>query len=45
LIETNSSMTLDGKAIPPSRDKVEGILYGVEFGKASKPARPPAKAN
>jgi hypothetical protein len=40
LIETNSAMTLDGKAIPPSRDKVESILYGVEFGKASKPARP-----
>ncbi|MGH7597454.1 MAG: hypothetical protein ACREOI_13960 [bacterium] len=40
LIETNSSMTLDGKAIPPARDKVESILYGVEFGKASKPGRP-----
>jgi len=39
LIETNSSMTLDGKAIPPSRDKVESILYGVEFGKASKPPK------
>lgn len=41
LIETNSAMTLDGKAIPPARDQVESILYGVEFGKASKPARPP----
>jgi hypothetical protein len=39
LIETNSSMTLDGKIIPPARDKVESILYGVEFGKASKPLR------
>ncbi|MCG3119537.1 MAG: hypothetical protein ALAOOOJD_01967 [bacterium] len=44
LIETNSSMKLDGKTIPPARDKVESILYGVEFGKASKPARPWAKA-
>ena len=44
LIETNSSMTLDGKAIPPSRDKVESILYGVEFGKASKPAKPAKKS-
>jgi hypothetical protein len=39
LIENNSSMTLDGKVIPPSRDKVESILYGIEFGKASKPPR------
>jgi len=39
LIEENSSMTLDGKAIPAKHAKVESILYGVEFGKASKPAR------
>jgi len=39
LIETNSSMTLDGKVIPPSHDKVESILYGVEFGRASKPPK------
>ncbi|MDZ7360033.1 MAG: CotH kinase family protein [candidate division KSB1 bacterium] len=39
LIENNSSMTLDGEVIPPSHDKVESILYGAEFGKASKPAK------
>jgi hypothetical protein len=39
LIENRSSMTLDGKVIPPARDNVESILYGVEFGKASKPAQ------
>jgi hypothetical protein len=39
LIEENSSMTLDGKIIPANHTKVESILYGVEFGKASKPRR------
>jgi hypothetical protein len=39
LIENRSSMTLDGKVIPPARDNVESILYGIEFGKASKPAQ------
>jgi hypothetical protein len=39
LIEENSSVTLDGNAVPAKHAKVESILYGVEFGKASKPAR------
>ncbi|MDZ7342974.1 MAG: hypothetical protein ONA90_00500, partial [candidate division KSB1 bacterium] len=37
LIEENSSMTVDGKIIPATHTKVESVLYGVEFGKASKP--------
>jgi hypothetical protein len=36
LIETNSSLTVDGKIIPPSKMNVEEILYGVEYGKSSK---------
>lgn len=36
LIEQNSSLTIDNKVIPPSRDNVRDILYGVEYGKASK---------
>ena len=36
LIEQNSSLTIDGEVIPPSRDNVKKILYGVEYGKSSK---------
>jgi hypothetical protein len=36
LIEKNSSLTIDNEVIPPSRDNVKEILYGVEFGKSSK---------
>jgi len=40
LIEHNSAMKLEGKVMVSNYEKVERILYGVEFGKASKPARP-----
>jgi hypothetical protein len=40
LIEHNSSMKLNGKIMASNYEKVENMLYGVEFGKASKPARP-----
>ena len=36
LIEKNSTLTIDSKVIPPSRDNVKEVLYGVEFGKSSK---------
>ena len=36
LIEEKSSLTIDGEVIPPSRDNVKEILYGVEYGKSSK---------
>jgi hypothetical protein len=36
LIEQNSSLTVDKVVIPPSRKNVKEILYGAEFGKASK---------
>ncbi len=36
LIEENSSLTVDDEVIPPSRDNVKEILYGVEYGKSSK---------
>jgi len=35
-IEKNSGFVLDGANFPPNRDNVEKILYGAEFGKASK---------
>ncbi len=36
LIEAKSSLKIDGEIIQPSRDNVKEILYGVEYGKASK---------
>jgi len=36
LVEERSRVTVDEKLIPPSRDNVKDILYGVEYGKASK---------
>ena len=36
LIEANSGFTLDGAAFPPNHKDVKKILYGAEFGKASK---------
>ena len=36
LIEQSSSLTIDNESIPPSRDNVKEILYGVEYGKSSK---------
>lgn len=35
LVEKGSTVTVDGVAMPPARENVEEILYGVEFGKAS----------
>lgn len=35
LIEEGSSLKLEGKDMPPSRDNVKEILYGAEFGKAT----------
>jgi hypothetical protein len=37
LVEERSRLTVDGKEIPPARDHVKEILYGVMYGKASKP--------
>ena len=36
LIEANSGFTLDGANFPPNHIDVKKILYGAEFGKASK---------
>ena len=36
LVEERSQVSVDGKSIPPSRDNVKSILYGAEYGKASK---------
>ena len=36
LIERGSTATIDGKNIPATEVAVEGILYGVEFGKKSR---------
>ena len=36
LVEDGSEVTVDGDWIPPSREKVKEILYGAEYGKASK---------
>jgi hypothetical protein len=36
LVEERSEVTVDAVPIPPSRDNVKDILYGVEFGKASR---------
>jgi hypothetical protein len=36
LIEQGSLLTIDGKVIPPSRENVKEILYGIEYGKSSK---------
>jgi len=35
-IEKNSGFVLDGASFPPNRDDVKKILYGAEFGKASR---------
>ncbi|RMG69009.1 MAG: hypothetical protein D6715_00735 [Calditrichaeota bacterium] len=35
LIETGSSLRVDGERIKPSRKNVKEILYGVEYGKSS----------
>jgi hypothetical protein len=37
LVEARSEVQVDDVAIAPSRDNVKDILYGVEYGKASKP--------
>lgn len=36
LVEERSQVTVDEKVIPSSRDNVKDILYGVEYGKASR---------
>ena len=36
LIEEESMLFIDGEKIPPSRQNVKEILYGVEFGKSSR---------
>lgn len=36
LVETRSSLMVDGAVIEPNRKNVKEILYGVEFGKSSK---------
>ncbi len=36
LVEEQSTLWVDGKMIAPSRKNVKDILYGVEFGKASR---------
>jgi len=36
LVEERSRLVVDGKEIPPARDHVREILYGVMYGKASK---------
>lgn len=36
LVEIGSRLVLNGKAVPADRQKVEAMLYGVEFGKKSK---------
>jgi hypothetical protein len=36
LVETNSQLVLDGKAYLANRANVKDILYGAEFGKASR---------
>ncbi|MFQ5631336.1 MAG: hypothetical protein ACE5I1_21395, partial [bacterium] len=36
LVEKRSKLVVDGKIIPPSRDNVKEILYGVEYGKSSR---------
>ncbi len=35
LLEQGSAITIDGRAIPPGKDKVEEILYGALYGKKS----------
>lgn len=35
LLESGSSLSLDGKQIEPTRTQVKNVLYGVEFGKSS----------
>jgi hypothetical protein len=37
LVEERSTVRVDDVQIPSSRDNVKEILYGVEFGKSSKP--------
>jgi hypothetical protein len=36
LIEEGSSLTIDGKVIPPGGKQIKDLLYGVKYGKASK---------
>ena len=36
LVETQSTLVVDGKTIEASRENVKDILYGVEYGKSSK---------
>ena len=36
LIEQNSRVTLNNKAIPANRENVKDILYGIEYGKSSR---------
>lgn len=36
LIEDNCTLTLDGVVMSSNKDKVKNILYGAEYGKASK---------
>jgi hypothetical protein len=36
LVDLNSTLTLNGKEVTSKRSKVEDLLYGVNFGKASK---------
>jgi hypothetical protein len=36
LLEQGSTLIVDGQPLPPSRDNVKEILYGVEYGKASR---------
>ncbi len=36
LVEEQSLLSVDGKMIEPSRKNVKAILYGVEYGKASR---------
>ncbi|MEN8008207.1 MAG: CotH kinase family protein [Candidatus Krumholzibacteriota bacterium] len=36
LVETGSQLILDGRTVPSDRDNVKELLYGAEYGKASK---------
>ncbi len=36
LIEQGSSLKIDGRAVPADRTNVSDMLYGAEFGKASR---------
>jgi hypothetical protein len=45
LIENNSSMQLDGKAIATEHDHVESLFYGNEFGKDTKSGRTAPRTN